>query len=59
MLIGYALYQDTRRKYKEMDNVLDPIFNLNNRIINILQWISKRSFLFIITFFSNIFCLCC
>ena len=55
MLIGYALYQDTRRKYKEMDNVLDPIFNLNNRIINILQWIGKRSFLVYMIHFPVIY----
>ena len=32
-----------RRKYKTMDDILDPIFNLDNKIINILQWIGKRS----------------
>jgi len=55
MLIGYALYRDVKRKYKEMDNILDPIFNLNNRIIDILQWIGKRSFLVYMIHFPIIY----
>lgn len=55
MLIGYTLYKDIRRKYKTMDDILDPIFNLDNKIINILQWIGKRSFLIYMIHFPVIY----
>ena len=55
MLIGYALYKDVRRKYKTMDDVLDPIFNLENKVIDILQWIGKRSFLVYMIHFPVIY----
>lgn len=55
MLLGYALYKDVRRKYKTMDDVLDPFFNLNNKVVELLQWIGKRSFLVYMIHFPIIY----
>ena len=55
MLIGYSLYKDVRRKYKTMDEILEPVFSLDNKIIHILQWIGKRSFLVYMIHFPVIY----
>ena len=55
MLLGYTLYKKARRRYKQMDDILDPIFNMDNIIVDVLKWIGKRSFLVYIIHFPLIY----
>lgn len=55
MLLGYTLYKKARRRYKKMDDILDPIFNMDNIIVDVLKWIGKRSFLVYIIHFPLIY----